>query len=108
MKMMSGVAASVLIPALLSLGLTTAAQAQNESEHHFVDAQGRQVTVTSGQPQPDHYGPKPSFAQLDRDHDGTISRDEAEAYPPLLNDFDYLAHGANTISAGQYARWDRR
>lgn len=64
------------------------------------------VTVRSGQPAPVSYGPAPPFAQLDTNHDGRISRDEANAYIPLFNDFDYLAHGANTISHKQFDNWN--
>jgi hypothetical protein len=81
--------------------------AQNDSVHRYVDAQGNEVTVHSGQPAPDNYGPRPTFAALDRNHDGFISREEAEAYPPLASDFDYLTHGER-ISAAQYARWNHR
>lgn len=72
---------------------------------HFTQADGTRVTLTSGQPAPDHYGPPPAFATLDTDHSGGISREEAQAYPPLLNDFDYLAHHASNISKAQYERW---
>ena len=65
------------------------------------------VIVNSGQPAPMNYGPAPSFEQLDVNHDGRISRDEAEAYIPLFNDFDFLAHHANSISrSGQFERWN--
>jgi len=64
------------------------------------------VTVRSSQPAPVNYGPAPPFAQLDANHDGRISREEANAYIPLFNDFDYLAHGANTISHRQFDNWN--
>jgi hypothetical protein len=37
-----------------------------------------------------------------------ISRAEAEAYPPLANDFDYVAGRGEKITARQYAKWDAR
>ena len=64
------------------------------------------VIVRSSQPAPVNYGPAPAFAQLDTNHDGRISREEANAYIPLFNDFDYLAHGANTISHKQFDNWN--
>lgn len=73
---------------------------------HYTANDGTQVTVVSGQPEPRSYGPKPSFEQLDANHDGGISRAEAAAFIPLLNDFDNLAHHVEKISANAYARWD--
>lgn len=93
------------IMASAALFFSVGAAAQKDSVRHYVDAQGNEVTVHTGQPGPDNYGPRPSFAQLDRNHDGFVTREEAEAYPPLLNDFDYLTHG-DRISAAQYARWN--
>lgn len=87
--------------ALLASG---GAYAQDQTVH-FTEANGTRVTLTSGQPAPDHYGPPPAFATLDANHNGRITREEANAYPPLLNDFDYIAHHANSISMAQYARW---
>ena len=103
---------TVLFCTLSALSFSAAAQGSpqgGDSVRHFVDAQGREVTLTSGQPDPDRYGPRPSFEQLDRNHDGVITRDEAEAYIPLLNDFDNVSfpHGAR-ISRAEYASWDQR
>jgi hypothetical protein len=95
------------VASLVMLGFCTGVGAQSDSVHQYVDAHGRDVTVVSGQPKSQDYGPRPTFAQLDRNHDGFISRDEAEAYPPLASDFDYLTHGER-ISASQYARWNHR
>ena len=64
------------------------------------------VTVRSSQPAPVNYGPAPPFEQLDANHDGRISREEANVYIPLFNDFDYLAHGAITISHRQFDNWN--
>ena len=96
-----------IVSSLLLFGFSAGAIAQSDTVHRYVDAQGNDVTVHSGQPAPDNYGPKPAFATLDRNHDGFISREEAEAYPPLASDFDYLTHGER-ISAAQYARWNHR
>ncbi|MEP7096802.1 MAG: hypothetical protein ABI748_04005 [Dokdonella sp.] len=47
--------------------------------------------------------PVPAFEQLAANRDSYINR--AEAYPPLLNDFDFLAHHAERDSARQFKTW---
>jgi len=76
------IAASVL----LAVSIPSFAQQTTRS---IVDSNGREIIVRTGMPAAQHYGPKPAFAQ-----------------PPLLNDFDFLAHGAERISQRQYAQWD--
>jgi hypothetical protein len=95
------------ITASVLLAASTSSFAQDTVRRVF-DSQGREVIVHTGMPAPRHYGPKPTFAELDRNHDGVITRDEAEAFPPLFNDFDFLAHGGDRVSARQYAQWDYR
>lgn len=64
------------------------------------------LTVRAGMPAQVHdYGPPPAFSALDSNHDGRISEDEAQAYPPLDSDFLYASGGAKTISASQYQKW---
>jgi hypothetical protein len=94
----------LLLAACAGLISTVAARAQDQVTH-FTAADGTRVTLTSGQPPAQQSGPAPAFASLDANHDGAISREEANAYPPLLNDFDYLAHHADRISLAQYTRW---
>ncbi len=96
---------AIAASALLAVSASSFAQ---ETVRHIVDPQGREVIVHTGMPAPRHYGPKPAFAELDRNRDGAISREEAEAFPPLFNDFDFLAHGGERISARQYEQWDYR
>jgi len=80
-------------------------QAQDQTAH-FTDRDGTMVTVTSGQPAPDRAGPPPAFAQLDRNGDGSISRDEAEAYPPLLNDYDHVTFPHKPrLTQAMYDQW---
>lgn len=87
------------------LALAGVAQAQ-DSVTHFTASDGTQVTITSAQPAPVNAGPVPAFTELDTNKDGWINRTEAAAYPPLLNDFDYIAHHANRISKHQFERWN--
>ena len=89
------------------LATASAAYAQ-DTVHHYTNADGRELIVHTGMPAPDRYGAKPSFAELDRDHDGSISREEAEAFLPLANDFDFVSGYATRISSRQYAQWDYR
>jgi len=99
-----------LLLAIIFTGLLTVATGGRAQDNvtHFTASDGTKVTLISGQPAPDHYGPAPNFGQLDTNHDGYISRDEAEAYLPLFNDFDFPAQHANRISKQQYEFWKRR
>ena len=64
------------------------------------------VTVHSGMPvHVSNYGPPPSFATLDANHDGRISEAEAQAYPPLDSDFLYASGGGKSISRARYKDW---
>jgi hypothetical protein len=94
----------VLIATTGLFAIAASVQAQDQVTQ-FTTSDGTHVTLHSGQPGPDHYGPPPAFAQLDVNHDGSISREEAEAYIPLFNDFDYLAHHSNRISKRQFDNW---
>ncbi len=90
----------------LTLGALAAAASAQDATSQTTDRNGNTLIVHSGQPAPVNYGPAPSFEQLDADHNGAVSRDEAAAYPPLLNDFDFIAHHANSISRKQFERWN--
>ena len=97
-----------LVVAAALFAFAVGSQAQNSSSH-FTAADGTQVTVTSGQPRKDPYMPAPAFEQLDANHDGVISREEAEAYLPLLNDYDNLLtmyHHPKAISRRQFEAWN--
>jgi hypothetical protein len=83
------------------------ASAQSDHVTTTTRSDGTQVTLTSGQPAAQSYGPRPAFEQLDSNHDGYITRTEAESYTPLYNDFDHLTHG-DRISKAQYSAWDYR
>jgi hypothetical protein len=92
--------AAVATLVLASMG----AQAQDHSAT-YPTSQG-ELTVNSGQPQPRDYGPAPSFAQLDRNGAGYIGSDQADAYPPLANDFIHAdGNRDGRISRAEYERW---
>ncbi|RAP57369.1 hypothetical protein [Oleiagrimonas sp. MCCC 1A03011] len=63
------------------------------------------LIVKSSMPAPPKYGPAPTFAALDSNHNGRLNAEEANAYAPLANDFLYVSHGTKTISRGAYRRW---
>lgn len=109
MKILRRTAAAVATGGLLALCAAASAQSgSQDSVTHFTRADGTPVTLISGQPKPVSYGPKPAFEQLDSNHDGSISRAEAEAFVPLSNDFDFLAHKSERISKRAYEHWDYR
>ena len=82
----------------------TSAQAQDHSTT-YQTPQG-ELTVNSGQPQPRDYGPAPTFAQLDRNGAGYIGSDQADAYPPLANDFIHAdGNRDGRVSRAEYERW---
>ena len=97
-----------LLALIVSTGLlavTAGSQAQDSASNSTT-----QVTVTSGQPPKDAYTPAPAFEKLDANHDGFISREEAETYLPLLNDYDNLLtmnHHPKAISKKQFETWNR-
>lgn len=65
---------------------------------------GPSITVNSGMPPGDNYGPKPPFEQLAKGKK-CISHDAAQAYLPLYNDWLHAAGHGNCISKSQYDRW---
>lgn len=82
-----------------------AAGGMTDQHSSQMQANGTNVTVSSGMPAPTDYGPKPSFSQLDVNHNGRISHEEAKAYLLLYNDWLHVAGHGNSISKAQYARW---
>jgi len=96
---------SLLTFAATALFTAAATQAQDQATH-FTTNDGTQVTLTSGQPAPDRPSPPPAFAQLDANRDGSISRDEAEAYTPLLNDYDHVTFPHKPrLTQAMYDQW---
>jgi hypothetical protein len=79
---------------------------QSSASYPLPDSNGGTLTVNSGMPAEVHnYGPPPSFQELDANHDGRISEDEASAYPPLDSDFLFTSNQGKTISRAQYQTW---
>lgn len=79
---------------------------ETSAQYPLPDSNSGTLTVNAGMPaQVQDYGPPPSFATLDANHDGRISADEAQAYPPLDSDFLYASGQGKSISRGQYDKW---
>ena len=73
----------------------------------FQTPQG-EVTVRSALPPPPPTMAAPAFEQLSGGGK-FISTDQANAYPPLANDFDYAdSNRDHRISAAEYARWSKQ
>ncbi|GLQ96280.1 hypothetical protein [Dyella mobilis] len=69
----------------------------------FNTAQG-QVTINSKMGTVPSTASPPSFEQLAAGNK-VITKDAANAYPPLANDFEYAAHGGKSITRAQYEKW---
>ena len=89
---------------LLSL-CSAIAFAQDTHTTTYQTPQG-ELTVHWGQPPARDFGPPPPFEQLA--HGGYISANDADAYPPLANDFIYAdSNRDGRISKAEYQRWAR-
>ncbi|HKT30338.1 hypothetical protein [Dyella sp.] len=73
------------------------------SSSTFNTAKG-QVTINSTMGSTPSTASPPSFEQL-ANGKKFISKDDANAYPPLANDFEYAAHNGSRISKTQYENW---
>lgn len=79
---------------------------ETSAQYPLPDSNGGTLTVNAGMPaEAKDYGPPPSFATLDANHDGRISPDEAQAYPPLDSDFLYASGQGKSISRDRYEKW---
>ncbi|BBD79617.1 EF-hand domain-containing protein [Aerosticca soli] len=64
-----------------------------------------EIEVRSSMPPPPSAGPAPDFAQL-AGGGKAITPEQAAAYPPLANDFDYADRNRDgRISKSEYERW---
>lgn len=97
-------------------GAPPAAPAENSSQfiqgtestatYPLPDSNGGTLTVHAGMSaQVKEYGPPPPFTSLDTNHDGRISEQEAEAYPPLDSDFLFASQQGKSITKAQYQAW---
>lgn len=62
------------------------------------------VTVQSVPPKAPQIGTPPPFSQLSGGA-RFITQAQADAYPPLANDFLNASHGGNRVSKPQYMAW---
>lgn len=64
------------------------------------------VTVRYGQPPARPAEPKPDFASLDRNGDGSIDESEAAGYRTLANDFEFADKNRDMrVSKREFERW---
>lgn len=90
----------VLVPGALLLAMAAPAFAQETGHTRVMDENGQVVDVTSEEADSVVGDYDIDFAELDRDNDGFISREEAKANPTLSAEFDAL-------DTGQRGRLDR-
>lgn len=96
----------IRLAGLIALSLASSmACAQETSTAQYQTSQG-ELTVHSGQPLPRDYGSPPPFKQLDTRGSGFLTPAEADAYPPLANDFIHAdANRDGRVSRAEYERW---
>jgi hypothetical protein len=107
MKYRTSLLVSLISTSMLFAGSALAQQSMSpptgSNSATFNSAQG-QVTINSTMGQAPTTASPPSFEQL-ANGKKVITKDEASAYPPLANDFEYAAQGGKSISKAQYERW---
>ncbi len=99
---------TALIAAALVAAMPLAASAQQANARDSVHFQvnGQPVQVTSVEPTPSMAGYHIDFAQLDRNHDGYISRSEARADPELSAEFNAVdTHHRGRLSKADLKGW---
>ena len=84
------------------------AQAQTNSRTTTFNTPQGEVIVHTGQPEAQQYPPPPPFAQLDTRNAGYITSNEADAYPPLANDFIHAdSNRDGRVTRAEYERWTK-
>lgn len=97
-------AAGSLLMAGTSLAQDQSTQTSDTSSATFNSPQG-QVTINSQPATVPDAGPAPDFATLSSGRK-SITPDQATAYPPLANDFEYADSNRNGhVSKTEYERW---
>ena len=97
--------AYVLLPFALC-SVVAFAQDQTDSRTTSFNTPQGEVTVHTGQPQGQQYPPPPPFAQLATRNAGYITSAEADAYPPLANDFIHAdGNRDGRVTRAEYERW---
>ncbi|MCC7256411.1 MAG: hypothetical protein IT467_10845 [Dokdonella sp.] len=90
---------------LAALLLAGNSLAQDISSARYPIPQG-ELIVTTSQPQAGHFGAPPPFAQLDAGHRGYLTPADANAYPPLANDYIFAdSNRDGRLSPREYRRW---
>jgi hypothetical protein len=74
------------------------------SDSATYNSQQGQVTINSTMGQTPSTASPPSFEQLSGGSK-VITKEQAKAYPPLANDFSYVAGHSDYITKGEYERW---
>ena len=96
--------AAALVAAAMPLA-ASAQQADAQDSVHF-RVNGQPVEVTSVEPTPSMAGYHIDFTQLDRNHDGYISRSEARADPELSAEFNAVdTHHRGRLSKADLKGW---
>ena len=107
MKPQLALLAALCTGAFLVAGGALAQDAASGSATHtavYQTSQG-ELTVNSMPAKTPSYGQAPSFEQLTQGAK-SISVDQAEAYPPLANDFEHADKNRdNHISKSEYESW---
>ncbi len=94
-----------LLPALPLCAASAPAQAGETGSTTRI-GKGTPATVTPEEPDPVRGDYHIDFATLDRDHDGFISRREAQANPTLAREFDALdTHRSGRPDKAQLEGW---
>ena len=95
-----------LLPVALAFAAAAEAQNGDDKVTRYVQRDGTEVEVHSGQPGRRPAGPPPAFAQLDVNGDGMVDEGEARGYDLLANDLIYAdGNRDGRVSAQEYARW---